>query len=293
MKLKKVLRRGHSSGVHWVGNGFPVHSVFNYMEHGREMSPFLMLDYAAPHEFAPGDEKRGVAAHPHKGFETVTVVYQGELEHRDSSGVGGVIGPGDVQWMTAGNGIVHEEFHSAAFTRHGGTLQMAQLWVNLPARHKSAPAGYQSLLSAAIPVVSLPDDAGTLRVIAGEHAGRSGAARTFTPIQLWDVSLRSGKRVELAVPDGFTTALLMLDGEINSNDQPAVAGELVVFERAGKGVALAAGTDARLLLMAGEPIDEPIAGQGPFVMNSREELRQAFQDFQLGRMGRLDTHQDR
>jgi redox-sensitive bicupin YhaK (pirin superfamily) len=203
--MKKIRSIHHSTGEHWVGNGFPVRSVFDYNGLGRELSPFLLLDYAAPHEFAPGPEKRGVGAHPHKGFETVTVAYQGELEHRDSSGGGGRIGAGDVQWMTAGSGIVHEEFHSQDFTRNGGTLQMVQLWVNLRSKDKRAKAGYQTLLAAEIPKVELPDGAGTLRVIAGEFADRKGTAKTFTPINLWDVNLRAGKSANLPVPDGHTT----------------------------------------------------------------------------------------
>src|ERR1044072_4163195 len=176
--MKKLLRIHQSSGTDWVGNGFPVRSVFGYNDLGRELSPFLLLDYAAPHQSPPGDEKRGVGGHPHKVVETVTVAYQGELEHRDSSGGGGKIGAGDVQWMTAGNGIVHEEFHSKDFTRHGGTLQMVQLWVNLRARDKSAQAGYQTLLKTDIPTVTLPQEAGTVRVIAGEYGGSKGPAKT-------------------------------------------------------------------------------------------------------------------
>ena len=203
--MKQLQRLHQSSGMHWVGNGFPVRSVFDYNGLGRELSPFLLLDYAAPYEFPPGTEKRGVGAHPHKGFETVTVAYQGELEHRDSSGGGGKIGPGDVQWMTAGGGIVHEEMHARAFAQSGGTFQMAQLWVNLRAQDKSAAPGYQTLLAAQIPNVALPDDAGTVRVIAGAFDGRKGAAKTFTPINLWDVSLHAGKTAQLPLPDGHTT----------------------------------------------------------------------------------------
>ena len=179
--------------MHWVGNGFPVRTVFDYNGLARELSPFLLLDYAAPYPFPPGNEQRGVGEHPHKGFETVTIVYQGEVEHRDSSGGGGKIGVGDVQWMTAGNGIVHEEFHSRDFTRKGGTFEVVQLWVNLRAKDKSAKPRYQTLLNAGIPNVTLPQNAGTARVIAGEYAGRKGTAKTFTPINLWDVRLHAGK----------------------------------------------------------------------------------------------------
>lgn len=286
--MKKLQRIHQSSNTHWVGNGFPVRSVFDYNGLGRELSPFLLLDYAAPHEFTPGNEKRGVGGHPHKGFETVTVAYQGELEHRDSSGGGGKIGAGDVQWMTAGNGIVHEEFHSQDFTRQGGTLQMVQLWVNLRAKDKTAPAGYQTLLKAQIPNVTLPEAGGTVRVIAGEFAGQKGPAKTFTPINLWDVTLKAGKAAELPLPDGHTSTFLVLSGEVEVNgEKVAKEGDLVIFARAGSGIRVTAKVDAKLLVMDGEPIPEPVVGYGPFVMNSRTEIQQAFEDYQLGRMGEL------
>ena len=274
--------------MHWVGNGFPVRSVFDYNGLGRELSPFLLLDYAAPYQFPPGNEKRGVGGHPHKGFETVTIAYQGEVQHRDSSGGGGKIGAGDVQWMTAGNGIVHEEFHSQDFTRKGGTFQMAQLWVNLRAKDKSAKAGYQTLLKAQIPNIALPQEAGTVRVIAGDYNGRKGAAKTFSPINLWDVNLRAGKSAELPLPDGHTTTFLVLSGEVEVNDDKSAGeGDLAIFERAGNGITVNAKTDAKLLVMGGEPFDEPVVGHGPFVMNSRAEIQQAFEEYQLGRMGEL------
>ena len=283
-QLQQIIR---SSGIHWVGNGFPVRSVFNYSEHARELSPFLLLDYASPHSFPPASEKRGVGAHPHKGFETVTVAYQGELEHRDSSGAGGKIGAGDVQWMTAGNGIVHEEFHSRDFTRKGGVLQMVQLWVNLRARDKTAKPGYQTLLKDQIPVVPL-HDAGTVRVIAGEYGGKKGPAKTFTRINLWDVTLRGGKSAQLPLADGDTAAFLVLSGEVHVNgEKPAREGDLALFSRAGEHIQIAAASDATLLLMSGEPIDEPVVGHGPFVMNNRAEIQQAFEDYQLGRMGEI------
>ena len=285
----KSLRQIHrASDTHWVGDGFPVRSVFGYNDLGREMSPFLLLDHAVPHEFAPSDETRGVESHPHRGFETVTVVYQGEVEHRDSSGGGGLIGPGDVQWMTAASGLVHEEMHSREFTRRGGTLEMVQLWVNLRAKDKAAPPGYQTLVAANIPNVSMPDHAGTVRVIAGELFGVKGPARTFTPINLWDIRLSAGHAVELPLPDESTTALLILNGSVVLNgDQTAQSGELAIFDRAGLSIALHAVTDSTLLLLNGEPIDEPIVGYGPFVMNTREEIALAYEDFQQGRMGTL------
>jgi quercetin 2,3-dioxygenase len=286
--MKELPRIHQSSGMHWVGNGFPVRSVFDYDGIGRELSPFLLLDYAAPYEFPPGNEKRGVSGHPHKGFETVTVAYQGELEHRDSSGGGGKIGPGDVQWMTAGNGIVHQEFHSQDFTHKGGTLQMVQLWVNLRAKDKIAKAGYQTLLKAQIPNVELPQNAGSVRVIAGTYRGHKGAAKTFSPINLWDVNLRAGKSTELPLPSGHTTTFLVLSGAVTVNgEREAFEGDLAIFTRNGDNVTVKAENDAKLLVMDGEPIDEPVVGQGPFVMNSRAEIEKAFKDFRAGEMGEI------
>jgi redox-sensitive bicupin YhaK (pirin superfamily) len=284
-QLKSILQ---STGTHWVGNGFPVRSVFSYDTLGEELDPFLLLDYAAPHLFPPGTEKRGVGAHPHRGFETVTISYQGEIEHRDSSGGGGKIGPGDVQWMTAASGLLHEEFHSAEFTRTGGMFEMAQLWVNLPARAKSAPPGYQTLLKQEIPVVSLPEGAGEARVIAGQLHRTQGPGRTFTPINLWDVKIHSGKSATFPLTDGHTVALLMMNGDLSfQDDHHASEGALVLFEREGNDVQVTATEDTRLLLMSGEPLNEPIVGSGPFVMNSESEIQQAFRDVRAGRMGSL------
>ncbi len=286
MKKLKFIRQ--SSGIHWVGDGFPVRSVFSYDESGEELDPFLLLDYAAPHEFDPTAKRRGVGAHPHRGFETVTLSFQGEVQHRDSSGGGGKIGPGDVQWMTAANGLLHEEYHSEDFARRGGTFEMAQLWVNLPAKEKDAPPRYQSLLKQEIPVVDLPDQAGILRVIAGEFDGRKGPAETFTPINLWDLHVKAGKFAHLLVPDGHTTAVLVLRGSILvDGERQADDGSLVVFERAGRDLMFQAAMDSHLLLMSGQPLNEPIVGQGPFVMNTRTEILEAFRDFQEGKMGVL------
>ncbi|PXX99336.1 pirin family protein [Halomonas sp. LBP4] len=288
--MKKILGIYGAPRGHWVGDGFPVRSLFSYDRLGAgHLSPFLLLDHAGPHDFAPAQRPRGVGAHPHRGFETVTLVYRGELEHRDSSGGGGRIGEGDVQWMTAGAGIVHEEFHSPAFTERGGSLEMVQLWVNLPAEHKSAPAAYQTLLDAEIPRVSLPGRAGELRVIAGEYRGHRGPARTFTPIDLWDLRLQAGGEVSLAVPEGHTSLLVVLEGTVQVNDDAVVRDEAVVaFERRGDALRLEANNDARLLLLGGEPLDEPVVGHGPFVMNSAEEIHQALADFQQGKFGNLN-----
>jgi redox-sensitive bicupin YhaK (pirin superfamily) len=287
--MKKVLGIHGAPRGHWVGDGFPVRSLFSYDRLGAEqLSPFLMLDHAGPHDFKPAKRPRGVGAHPHRGFETVTLVVHGEVEHRDSTGSGGRIGEGDVQWMTAGAGIIHDEFHSPAFTESGGIMEMVQLWVNLPAAHKSAPAAYQTLLDAQIPRVALPAEAGELRVIAGEYRGHQGPAHTFTPIDVWDLRLKAGGEATLAVPEGHTTLLVVLEGTIQINGDAVVRDEAVVtFERQGEELHLEANTDARLLLLGGEPLDEPVVGHGPFVMNSAEEIQQAFSDFQQGKFGTL------
>ncbi|WP_017905488.1 pirin family protein [Pseudomonas asplenii] len=287
--MKKILGIYTSPRGHWVGDGFPVRTLFSYDGLGQRISPFLMLDHAGPAEFTPTTGRRGVGQHPHRGFETVTIVYDGEVEHRDSTGAGGIIGPGDVQWMTAAAGIIHEEFHSEAFARRGGRLEMVQLWVNLPARDKSASAGYQGILDRDIPNIALKDGAGHLRLIAGEFDGQRGPARTFTPIDVWDLRLAGGKPLDLDLQAGHNTVLVMLRGSVRINGEAlASAGQLVVFEQAGKQLRLEADGDAMLLLLSGEPIDEPIVGHGPFVMNTEAEIHQAFVDFHSGRFGQMD-----
>lgn len=281
-----------NAGAHWVGDGFPVRSMFSHADQGEHVSPFLLLDHAGPAEFTPADRPRGVGAHPHRGFETVTIVYQGEVEHRDSTGEGGLIGPGDVQWMTAASGILHEEFHSQAFTRQGGTLEMVQLWVNLPAKDKSAAPGYQTLLDRDIPSVALPDDAGTLRVIAGDYEGHAGPARTFTPIDIWDIRLNRGGATTLTLPEGCMLGIVVLRGNVLLNGADKVReAQFALFDREGGGVTIEAESDAALLVLSGEPIDEPVAMHGPFVMNTREEIRQAMADFRSGRFGTISTSQ--
>jgi hypothetical protein len=285
---KNVLEIRKGPPPHWVGNGFPVRSMFSYHSDAEALSPFLLLDYAAPAAIAPSDEPRGVAEHPHRGFETVTLVYQGEVEHRDSAGNRGRIGPGDVQWMTAASGVVHEEMHGREFARKGGTIEMVQLWVNLPAKLKMSPPGYQDILDRQIPVAPLPGGAGTVRVIAGEFQGAKGPARTFTPVSLWDVRLAAGHGAELSFPEGHTTALLVRRGNVDVNgSERASDAELVLFDRRGGAISLHARTDATLLVMSGEPIAEPVVGYGPFVMNTQAEIRQAIRDYQEGKMGAL------
>ncbi|SUB83946.1 pirin family protein [Pragia fontium] len=274
---------------HWVGDGFPVRSLFSYQSLGaKNISPFLLLDYAGPVEFTPTTAHRGVGQHPHKGFETVTLVYQGEVEHRDSTGAGGVIGPGDVQWMTAGSGIVHQEFHSDAFARSGGQLHMVQLWVNLPAKDKSAPAGYQSITNQQIPVINLPQNAGTVSVVAGEYQQTKGPARTFTDINMWNVKLNAGGSTALNAPEGHNTLLVVVSGTVLINDQQiAREADLICFENHGGEITLEANNDAIVLLLSGEPINEPVVGHGPFVMNTKEEILQAIEDFNQGKMGMI------
>jgi redox-sensitive bicupin YhaK (pirin superfamily) len=286
--MKLVTKTLHGADPHWVGDGFPVRTYFSYND-GPAISPFLLLDYAGPAHFDPAEQPRGVGPHPHRGFETVTIVYQGEVEHRDSAGHGGKIGRGDVQWMTAASGIVHEEMHSMDFTRKGGTLEMVQLWVNLPAKDKMSAPRYQDLLDAKIPAVALAGDAGTLRVIAGNYQGAKGPAKTFTPIELWDVRLRAASSVELALPPGHTAMLLVQRGAVRlDGKKEAKATEMAFLARDGDAVKIEATTDARLLVLAGEPIQEPVVGYGPFVMNTKAQIGTAIADYESGKMGRLE-----
>ena len=282
--MKQLHRITHTDESHWVGDGFPVRTLFSYNTPDAEVSPFLMLDYAGPAEFSPAAKPRGVGLHPHRGFETVTILYQGEVEHHDTAGNGGLIGPGDVQWMTAAKGLLHEEMHSAAFTRQGGTFEAIQLWVNLPAQYKMIAPHYQSITDNQIPVVRLDEKGGVVRVIAGNYQGAKGPANTYTPINLWDLRLPAGQTVELDIPEDYTTMLFALKGSVKINNSATMNDvELAFFERLGKTITLAALKDATLLVMNGEPIDEPIAGYGPFVMNTEEEIRQAIEDFNAGR----------
>ncbi|HHU4980727.1 TPA: pirin family protein [Yersinia enterocolitica] len=289
--MKKVQGIYRAPRQHWVGDGFPVRSLFSYQSHGKQLSPFLLLDYAGPMDFTPTQHRRGVGQHPHRGFETVTIVYDGEVEHRDSTGKGGIIGPGDVQWMTAGGGILHEEFHSDAFAKRGGAFEMVQLWVNLPAKDKMTAPGYQAIRNETIPQVALPESAGSLRVIAGDYAGKNSPANTFSPLNVWDIRLNQGKSAEFSLPDGWNTALIVLRGTVQVNgDAIARDAEMVLLDSAGSNVTIEANNDAVLLLLSGEPIDEPIIGYGPFVMNTQEQIAEAIADFNSGRFGSMDNH---
>lgn len=287
MTQKSLLRIDPAPPAHWVGDGFHVHGMFSYNQDAELYSPFLMLDYGAPHIYAPNPaEPRGVGTHPHRGFETVSIAYTGEIAHRDSAGGGGIIGAGDVQWMTAGSGIVHNEFHSPAFSAKGGEMHMVQLWVNLPAKSKMTPPGYQAISKESIP--SITNDAATVRVIAGEYGAEQGAATTFTPMNVLDVQLKAGQTIDLPQPAGWTTLLLVQSGAVQVNGSAAIAkAQLAVLSRAGSEVTITASLDARVLLLAGEPINEPVFGHGPFVMNTRQEIVQAIDDFNSGKFGHI------
>jgi len=282
--MKNVLRIYRQPEGHWVGDGFPVHSVLDYQRH-PELSPFLLLDHAGPYDFPPAAKPRGVGWHPHRGFETVTVVLDGEVDHEDTAGNGGRIGTGDVQWMTAGSGLLHMEMHSDAFTRRGGRFHALQLWVNLPAKSKMTPPRYQTLSKEQIPSVALPE--GNVRVIAGEFRGVKGPAQTFTPVNLLEVRVRAGQQLRLDLPEGFSAGLYIVEGKTTVNGEAANAGELVVLEREGDGIVIDAATDAVVFVMNGAPIDEPVVGSGPFVMNSTREIQQAYADYHAGRLGKI------
>jgi len=286
-ELKEVAEIRAAPGGHWVGDGFPVRTVFGY-DNAEAVSPFLLLDYAGPFHFPPADKRRGVGEHPHRGFETVTILYSGEVEHRDSSGGGGKIGPGEVQWMTAGSGLVHEEMHSWDYTKSGGPFEAIQLWVNLPARLKMTPPKYQTLTAGQIPEVPLAGDAGKVRVIAGDYDGAKGPAETFTPIDLFDVRLKAGHGALLAIKPGQNASVFVLKGKVRINGSAkAEDAQLVLLNRKGEGVRIDADSDATLLILSGEPIEEPVFGYGPFVMNNEGEIRKAIADYQGGRMGHL------
>ena len=289
-ELKKVLGTHGPGSRHWVGDGFHVRNLFRSNGIEKQIDPFLMLDYAGPTEVAPSRQPRGVDEHPHRGFETVTIAYQGAVEHRDSGGNSGIIYPGDVQWMTAASGIVHEEKHEREFTKNGGTFEMVQLWINLPKAHKMSAPAYQALSREKIPVVKL-GTAGEARIIAGQWNTVRGAARTFTPVNVFDVRLDAGGSTDLSIPEGHNTAIVLLKGEVAINGGQALRGEaqLALLSAEGERVSLEAGRNSLLLILSGTPIGEPVASYGPFVMNTRAELMQAINDYNAGQMGRLET----
>lgn len=276
---------------HMVGDGF---RVSNYFPGGNDfqqrMSPFLLLDYNAPFEFPPSSTAKGVGAHPHRGFETVTIAYEGSIEHHDNHGNHGIIGPRDVQWMTAGSGLLHKEYHEQEFSKRGGLFHMIQLWVNLPRANKMNPPKYQDLRNSQMGRAELPDNGGTVRVIAGDYNGVKGPAQTFTPIHLFDIAFKKNGKAKFNLPSSFNTTALVLQGKVKVNDTKTThEGELILFENTHGDIFIEGLTDDSLVfVMSGEPINEPIYQHGPFVMNSREEIIEAFKDFQSGKMGNID-----
>ncbi|GAB2957146.1 pirin family protein [Hymenobacter coalescens] len=272
-----------------VGDGFDVTSPMPGSRI-RQLSPFLLLDHTGPMTVHPTDTPLGAHPHPHRGFETVTVVYQGYLAHRDTAGHSGHLGPGDVQWMTAGAGLLHEEMHEQEFSRRGGVLELLQLWVNVPAKDKMAPPRYQELPAALIPSVPTTDGQGYLRVIAGDYGGTQGPAQTFSPLVLLDAHLPEGCATTLHLPANYNVGLYVVQGDVLVNDsRPAQTKQLVVLGWDAPDLRLSASQDSTVLIMAGQPIVEPLATYGPFVMNTNDELMQAIDDYESGRMGRFDT----
>ena len=291
--LRDVVQVVGSGRYHWVGDGFRVEGLFSPGDGLAELlDPFLLLDYHAPYEYEATTTPRGVGVHPHRGFETVTLAFEGSVAHHDSTGTGGVIRAGDVQWMTAASGILHKEYHQADWARSGGRFHMVQLWVNLPAEHKMVAPRYQPLTAEAIGRVTLPGGAGSVRVIAGDFDGSTGPAVTFTPINLWDIELAAGAAVAPKVPAGHNAAVLALDGTLTVNGSKVRAGRLAILGRGAPGhtgveLAASTATGGRALVLTGEPIREPIAAYGPFVMNTRQQLVDAVEDFNAGRFGHL------
>ncbi|MEG0481859.1 MAG: pirin family protein [Acinetobacter sp.] len=281
-----VYRNPHS---HWVGDGFPVKGLFSYDRFDQATSPFLLLDYAAPYHFEPTTAQLGVGSHPHRGFETVTIAYKGEVEHKDSSGGGGTIKTGDVQWMTAGAGLVHEEFHSKEFAQTGGLFEMVQLWVNLPAKDKMTPPKYQAIEAKDIPMLELEDGAGHIRVIAGQYLDLTGPAFTFSPVNVWDGELKATHKKVFSVPADHNTMVIMLSGKAMLNGTKEITdNSMILLERDGQtDFEFEALEDARFLILSGQPLNETIEGYGPFVMNNREEIEQAIDDFNSGKFGKI------
>lgn len=285
--MKKVLGIYSPSSPHWVGDGFPVKTLFSYDVFGEKISPFLLLDHAGPMMFQPSSNKRGVGVHPHRGFETVTLVYQGGVAHRDSSGQGGTIGPGDVQWMTAGSGILHEEYHSDEFAKTGGQMEMVQLWVNLPTSHKMTAPKYQAITAEQIPQFSILEGKGHIRLIAGELFNQKGPADTHTPMMVLDMSLTSGSKYLLPVAQAWSGIVMLRKGQANVNGQLVTEGQTMILSHEGQDIEIESPDTSELVILTGKPLGEPILGHGPFVMNTQAEIETAIKDFQQGKFGRI------
>lgn len=291
MMTKKIAFITHPQETHWVGDGFRVHNFIPAVPglSMQEMDPFILLDYNAKMEVVPSDIPRGVDVHPHRGFETVTIAYEGEVEHHDSTGSGGVIARGDVQWMTAASGVLHKEYYGREWARQGGTFQMVQLWTNLPKKDKMNTPSYQAIQNSSMGRYTLPDGAGLVEVIAGSYKGTNGPAKTHSPIHLMNARLNMGGKATFDFPAHYNTALLVVQGSVQVNGQDAPTDNFVKFANSGETFELeAASPDTIVLVMSGEPLREPIVSYGPFVMNSKAEIMQAFDDFNHGRFGHLE-----
>lgn len=286
--IENVFARPAAAGM--VGDGFRVYQYFPGPRSffPQKISPFLMLDFNAEIDFSPSDTVRGVGVHPHKGFETVTVAYKGAVAHADSAGNSGVINAGDVQWMTAGGGILHKEHHDEAYSRKGGPFEMVQLWVNLPKRFKQTPAKYQAITNEDMGRAELADNGGYVRVVAGDFNGVKGPAFTFTPINMFDIRLNKSGNLTTSIPASHNTAILVVNGDVEVNGKHAPEHSFVLFRNEGEEVAIRANENSVLLLLSGEPIKEPVASYGPFVMNTQEELLEAMQEFNSGKFGTLE-----
>ncbi|WP_223558455.1 pirin family protein [Chryseobacterium lathyri] len=290
MTTKKVEIVVSPKPAHFVGDGFRVHNFIPGVQglDMKRMDPFIMLDYNSKFHFNGSERPRGVGVHPHRGFETVTIAYQGKVEHHDSAGGGGIIGEGDVQWMTAAKGVLHKEYHETEWSKKGGIFQMVQLWVNLPAKDKMSTPKYQAIENSAMERVDLGEN-GFIELIAGEYAGHIGPAKTFTPLNMMNAKLKAGGKAEFSFPAHFNTAALVIEGSITVNGEEKVAADhFVLFKNEGETFSIEAQEDAVILIISGEPINEPIYPHGPFVMNSREEIMQAFEDFNTGKFGFLE-----
>ncbi|HEY6083571.1 MAG TPA: pirin family protein [Chitinophagaceae bacterium] len=285
--IERIFPRPARPGM--VGDGFRVyHLIPGPGISQQRISPFLMLDFNAEFDFGPSDHIRGVDVHPHKGFETVTIAYKGSVAHHDSTGNSGVINPGDVQWMTAGAGILHKEYHEKEFSKKGGPFEMVQLWVNLPKKDKSTPAHYQAITAAEMGKVELPGESGVVNVVAGNFNGAAGPARTYSPVNLFDIKLKKDGELSTTVPADHNTAMLVVNGTVEVNGQKAAEHSFILFKNDGEEINIKAGADSVLLLMSGEPINEPIVSYGPFVMNTEQEIHEAIRDFQTGKFGVLE-----
>ncbi|WP_440121609.1 pirin family protein [Tenacibaculum sp. Ill] len=289
MKTRSIEKIVKPGTPHFVGDGFRVHNFIPGTSTMQRMDPFIMLDYNSKYNFPPTDKPKGVGVHPHRGFETVTIAYKGRVEHGDSAGGGGIIGEGDVQWMTAASGVLHKEFHETEWSKTGGEFQMVQLWVNLPAKDKMSPPKYQAIANAEMAKIPLADAAGEVEVIAGEFQANKGPASTFSPINMFNVKLKKGAKTQLTFPANYTTAILPIEGSVKVNEEIDVLEDhFALFKNDGDTFTVEALEDTVVLVLSGEPLNEPIAAYGPFVMNTQEELVKAFQDFNTGKFGYLE-----